>query len=402
MAFEKLFNIINFNEYTSAIFLFFGLFILLRIGLYLLEKVSLKMTSKTKTDLDDKLIKKVSMPLNIISLLIALYFSLKPISFTGDVELILNRIILTFASMTIGYLFFVIINLSLIRVWKKLAEKTKSNIDDSIANLVHETLRIVLIISLFILILNIWGVNIGPFLAGLGIGGIAVALALQPTLGNIFSGVSIILDNTFKVGDVIKIENDLGEVYKIGLRTTRIKTFDNEMLIIPNSVIANNKVQNFLQPDLSIRVNIEFGVAYGVDPEYIKKIVIEEIEKSDIIDKEEEVRVLFTEMGDSSLNFKAMFWVDNLSKKWPAHQEAISRIYRRLYKENIEIPFPQQTVWLREEKNVKSSSPSDIKFKEVKDKYYAAFGHEYKEEKVEEKQKETKSIFKKFRFGRKK
>jgi len=248
-----------------------------------------------------------------------------------------------------------------------------------------------------IVILNIWGVNIGPFLAGLGIAGLAVALALQPTLSNVFSGISIIMDGTFKVGDVIQLENGkMGEVYRIGLRATRIKSFDNEMIIIPNSHIANAVVQNFFQPDISIRVNVEFGVEYGVDPEYIKKLAIEEIEKIDFINKEEEVRVLFTQMADSALNFKAMFWVDDIAKKWPAHQEAMSRIYRRLYEEKIGIPFPQQTVWFRDEGKATSPSPSDVKFKEVKGKYYSSFGHEYKEEKIEEEKKEEEEKKKRF------
>jgi len=201
-----------------------------------------------------------------------------------------------------------------------------------------------------------------------------------------------------------KLESgEMGVVYKIGLRTTRIKSFDNEMIIVPNSQIANSRIQNFLQPDVSIRVGVEFGVEYGVDPEYIKKLAIEEIEKIKFIDKNEEVRILFLSMGDSALNFKAMFWVDDLSKKWPAHQEAITRIYRRLYKENIGIPFPQTTVWLRDEGKAKSPSPKDSKFKKVHDKYYPSFGYEYKEEEKKEeekKEKKRRNLLKKIKFKR--
>ena len=261
-----------------------------------------------------------------------------------------------------------------------------------------------MIIIIGVFILNIWGINIGPLLAGLGIAGLAVALALQPVLSNIFSGIAIILDGTFKVGDVIEVGDKSGEVYKIGLRTTRIKSFDNEMIIIPNSEVANSTLKNFYQPDRSIRINIEFGVEYGVDPEYIKRIIIEEVEKVKVIDKEKEVQVIFLEMGDSSLNFKVRFWVDDISKKWPAHQEAITRTYRKLYDEGIGIPYPQRTVWIRDEKNVKSPNPSDKKFDNVKGKYYAASGHEYKEEeeeKEDEKKKKVKGnkFFKKFGFG---
>ena len=117
---------------------------------------------------------------------------------------------------------------------------------------------------------------------------------------------------------------------------------------------------------------------------------MEEISKIKFIDKEQEIRILFMEMGDSSLNFKLMFWVDNLSKKWPAHQEAMTRIYRRLYEEGIEIPYPQRTVWMRDEGKVKSPNPSDAQFKKVQGKYYQAFGHEYKEPEKPKSKKENK------------
>ena len=381
MIFEQIPYFVNLSEYVRATVVFFIMFFVFRVGLYFLEIMFVKLTSKTKTDLDDIIVAKTGKPLTFISLLISLYFTLSELSLGDDLNMMLYKMLNSLIAISVGYLIFVIVDTSLIRLWKRLAEKTESKIDDALGQLAHEVLRIVLVVIILIMILNIWGIEVGPFIAGLGIAGLAVALALQPTLANIFSGVSIILDKTFGIGDIIKLENGaLGEVYRIGLRTTRIKTFDNEMLIVPNSIIANSQIQNFHQPDMTIRVNVDFGVEYGVDPEYVKKFVIEEIEKMDIINKDEEIRVLFTEMGDSSLNFKVMFWVDNISKKWPAHQEAISRIYRRLYKEKIGIPYPQQTVWLREEGKVKGPSPSDSKFKEVRGKYYSAFGHEYVEE----------------------
>jgi len=379
------------NPYGRAGIIFFVLLIVLRVLLYIVEVVFIKLTSKTKTDLDDINLKKSSGPLTYTAVVISAIVAINEIPFANNVESVINRILYTALAVVLGYLFFVIVNLSLMRVWKKFAAKTKSNVDDTIGQLVQEVLRIVLIFIIVILILNIWGFEIGPLLAGLGIAGLAVALALQPTLSNIFSGVALIIDGTFKVGDVIQLsDGKMGEVYKIGLRTTRIKSFDNDMIIIPNSEIANSVVQNFLQPDASIRVNVEFGVEYGVDPEYVKKLVIEEIDTIEFIDKDQEIRVLFTEMADSALNFKAMFWVDDISKKWPAHQEAMSKIYRRLYKEKIGIPYPQRTVWMRDEGEVKSPDPSDEKFGSVRGKYYSAFGHEYEESEEKTEEKESK------------
>ncbi|MAG02840.1 hypothetical protein CMI42_05880 [Candidatus Pacearchaeota archaeon] len=373
--------IAGYNPNVKALIVFIVLFLVLKLILYFAQKLFISLTSKTKTDLDDLILSKSTGPVNFLALVISLILSLKEITFTENVEFILFKFLYSLLAISIGYLIFVIVDLSLVRVWKKISEKTESDVDDTIGQLVHEMLRIILIVAILISILNIWGINIGPLLAGLGIAGLAVALALQPMLSNIFSGIAIIIDGTFKVGDVIELnDGKMGEVYNIGLRTTRIKSFDNEMIIIPNSELATSPIKNFFQPDISIRVNLEFGVEYGVDPEYVKKLAIEEIEKLSMINRDEEVRVIFTEMGDNSLNFKALFWVDDMAKKWPAHQEAMSRIYRRLYKEDIGIPYPQRTIWMRDESKVKSPNPTDDKFKSVKDKYFSAFGHEYKEE----------------------
>jgi len=404
MVFENIPYLNYLSSYPRAFVIFFVLLILLRIGLYIVQKVFVKITSKTKSDLDDIILQKSNKPLTYIALLVSLIVALQDISFESGVGGIVFNILYTLLAVSSGYLVFHIVDISLMRVWKRISEQTESNIDDTIGQLVHEVLRITLILIIGIFILNIWGVEIGPFLAGLGIAGIAVALALQPTLANIFSGISIVLDGTFKVGDVIEVNGMSGEVYQISLRTSRIKSFDNEMIIIPNSVMAGSTVKNFFQPDISIRVNIEFGVEYRVDPEYIKRIILEDVEKIDIIDKEKDVQVIFLEMADSSLNFKVRFWVDDIAKKWPAHQEAITRVYRRLYKEGIGIPYPQSTVWMRDEKNVKSPSPDDKKFDKVKGKYYAALGHEYKEEEMEEEKKEDEKkrvgFLKRFKLGK--
>jgi len=136
---------------------------------------------------------------------------------------------------------------------------------------------------------------------------------------------------------------------------------------MPNGKLADSKIQNFVLPDRSIRVTVDFGVQYGADPEFVKKITVEEVNKIKVIMKEPAPWILFTEMADSSLNFTIRFWVDDLSKKFDAHQEAITRIYRRLYKEGIGIPFPQREVWMNDGKGV--MSPFDKKFKSTNTKF---------------------------------
>jgi MscS family membrane protein len=387
------------NEYLRAFILLMGLIFIFKTIIFITGKILLHLASKTSSDADDKLILSSITPVTFLSILFSLNLAIKEITLSENILTFSNELIITLVAINFAYLLYVFLNNFVIRGIKHLAKKTKSEIDDSLIGILQGAIKVGLFAITLLFILDSWGIEIGPFLAGLGIAGLAVALALQPILGNIFSGIALILDQTFKVGDIIKLDNGLiGEVYKIGLRTKRIKTFDNEMIIVPNSKIADSTIQNSLQPDRSIRVNMEFSVEYGNDPEYIKKIVLEEIEKvKKLVDKNKPMQVLFTGMGASSLDFKCMFWVEEINNKWIAHQEIITRIYRRFYKENIGIPFPQSTVWLREEKNFSSPNPKDKKFDEVKEKYYSNFGKEYIEPEKEEETKKSPNILKKIK-----
>ena len=195
-----------------------------------------------------------------------------------------------------------------------------------------------------------WGIQIGPLLAGLGIAGLAVALALQPTLSNIFSGVSMILDKTLKVGDLVYLDQNVkGKVERIGLRSTRIRTFDNELVIIPNTKLADSQIQNIALPEPKSRATVMFGVAYGSNIDNVKKIIIKELKTIKGVSKDPGPIVRFSEMADSSLNFKAYFYVDHFEDRASGVDEANTKIYNALNKAGIEIPFPQRDVHMKKE-----------------------------------------------------
>jgi len=233
---------------------------------------------------------------------------------------------------------------------KKFMKGESSSVRASLMSLIHGVLQFVLIALTLLYILEVWGIAIGPLLAGLGVAGIAVALALQPALANIFSGASVILDKSIKVGDLIYLDSETkGRVLKVGLRSTKILTFDNELIIVPNSKIADSKIQNIGEPEPKTRVVIPFGVAYGSDVGKVKKVVMTEIKKvKNFIDEPEPV-VRFREMADSSLNFKAYFYVNSFINRFAAIDEANTRIYNALNKNKINIPFPQMDVHLKKE-----------------------------------------------------
>ncbi len=332
------------NNYLRFAALLILSFITLRLSIWIIEKIILKFTIKTKTNLDDLILEKTSKPLTFLVLLIGLKIAIMELMLTTELFEIINKSIYSLILITGFYIVYSIIVLTINRGWKKYSKKS----NEAIFHLFELTLKIVLIIAAFLSLLSYWGIAIGQLLAGLGIGGIAIAFALQSSLANMFGGISIILDKSINVGDLVSLEDGTsGKIIKINLRSTRIKTFDNEMIIVPNSKLADGNIHNIAQPNPIVRVVVPFGVAYGSNVNKVKKIVLREIKKVKYIVKDPEPYVKFLKMADSSLSFKAYFFVETFDVRLGALDEANTKIYNALNKAGIEIPFPQMDVRIK-------------------------------------------------------
>ncbi len=336
------------NDYARAAVILLGVFVLLRLLVFIIEKVIVKLTLKTKTDIDDILIKRSSKPITLVALMVGIRLALVELPLSESLELTFSRIIYSLIAVGVSYIAYVVLDVIAFRGWRKHAAKTKSKSDDSVIGLISGVLKAIWIVFTLIFILNYWGVEVGPFLAGLGIAGLAIAFALQSTLANFFGGVSIIMDKTVRIGDLVYLEDGTkGKILDIGFRSTRIKTFDNELVIVPNSKLAEGNVQNIALPEPKVRVVIPFGVAYGSDIEKVKKTVLKELKKVNGVLENPEPHVKFLEMADSSLNFKAYFNIVTFEERLSAVDQANTLIYNALNKAGFEIPFPQLDVNLK-------------------------------------------------------
>lgn len=348
--FEWLIDLIMKNKYLTAAAIFIIFYVISEIVVIIFEKVLLKLARKTKTEVDDVLIQRTNKPISFLLFSIGLKLALMSLNFEGKIAYVANGIVYSLLVITAVYIGYVVLDV-LIKYWGiKFAEKTKSTVDDHLFALFHKFLKVMLYVAILLLVLKVWGIQIGPLLAGLGIAGIAIAFALQGTLGNIFGGISMILDKNISVGEVIVLDaTTKGKVEDIGLRSTKIRSFDNDYIIVPNSELASKKLQNITKPDPSVRVVIPFGVAYGSDIAKVKNVVLKEIEKIEgkIEDEKKAPSVRFLEMGDSALLFKAYFWMKDYTERFRAIDEANTFIYNALNKNKITIPFPQMDVHLK-------------------------------------------------------
>jgi len=314
-----------------------------------------KAAEKTKSQIDNVLIDIIETPVVMLLFIAGVYFAFVSLEiknpyyadlFTKAIGLIATLIGAWLASRIVGVLIEAVI--------VPISKRTKSTIDDQLIPLFSKGAKVVVWIFALLLILSNFGYDITALIAGLGIGGIALAFAAQETIANVFGGVSIIIDKTFKVGDQIKLESgEVGKVHDITIRTTRIKSYDNELIIVPNALMAKSKITNFAQPDTKIRESIIFSTEYSADPERVRKIVTEAMKKVEVIMKEPAPCVDFKEMGEYGLKFKAFFWFENYDIAWAKKWEVNRAIFYALKEAKIGIPFPTHTIYLNEKTNKK-------------------------------------------------
>lgn len=311
----------------------------------ILRKVLKPLAKKTKTKIDDLIIKSLSSIIFYIVLLLGVKVGLQQFEFKTTIY---DSLINTFLIVVITILLLKIISNFALQWTKEWKFKTKTTADERLIPFLQRILKAIVVILSVIFVFNAWKINISPLLATAGIAGLAVGLAVKDSLSNILGGLQLVLDKTFKVGDKVQLESgELGVIMDIGLRSTKLRTYDNEVIYIPNGYLANAKIKNFTQPDFSIRANVNFGVEYGSEPKKVQKVVLEAIKKIDTVIEEPEPAVLFLKMSDFSLDFVARAWVKSYTDAYSTQLKMTDEIYNALNKANIGIPFPTRTVYTK-------------------------------------------------------
>lgn len=338
-----LFPLIVFAISTSILFVVRG------ISFRLLHKWA----ARTETDLDNIIVSTLKSPALYWCIAIGLYIGVGVSDFPDKYVFYINKTIyvIIILSITIAAA-----NLSG-NIFTTYIKKTKLPLPTT--GLAYGIVKGVIFILGFLIALSIIGISITPFITALGVGGLAVALALQDTLANLFAGIHILVESSIRVGDFIKLETGQeGYVDDITWRTTRIRMLPNNMVIIPNSKLSQSIVTNYYLPEKRMSLLIPVSVSYSSDPEHVERILVEEAKNAVgkipglLGDPEPFVRFI-PGFGESSLDFTLICQVKEFVDQYLAQHELRKRILKRFSIEGIEIPFPHRTVYLREEKEWK-------------------------------------------------
>jgi small-conductance mechanosensitive channel len=317
------------------------------IGTWLIRGILPPVVRRTPTQFDDRLLEGTGPQLRWVVVLLALHFATIRLGFlAAEVKEILTNIY-----FVLGLFIALRIVLKLIDLADEWYRERSARVgrEDELAPVITLLVRLGRVsagLVALIIGLSQFGVNVSAFAAALGLGGLAISLAAKDTIADAIAGFIILVDRPFRIGDRIEIQEvgTWGDVTDIGLRTTRIRTRDNRMVIVPNSVIGANQVINYTYPDPRYRIETHVGIAYGTDIETARRVIVDAVCRVEGVLPEKPVDALYNEMGDSAMVFRVRWWIESYVDTRRIVDRVHTALQHALDAAGIESPYPTQTL----------------------------------------------------------
>lgn len=330
------------------------------VGARIILKISAKFSEKLSYRIDQVLVNKLYKPLSWLLFSIVWIFSLESLALSSSLLSLFKlsfKFLFSVSSVWFLYSFSYILS-EVLALW---AAKTENNLDDELVPLFSKLLRFALVLLGSLMVLQNMGINVMSVMAGLGLGGLALALAAKDTAANLFGSIMILLDRPFKVGDWIVVGDVEGTVESIGFRSTKLKTFYESSIIIPNAILANKNINN-MQDRSSRRLKFHLGVSYSTSPDQIEAFMqgIKNIILAHETTDKETYYVAFDEFGDFSLNIlvQCFFRVKDRKQELKARRILCMEMLRLAHRLKVEFAFPTQSLHVESfpEKNTTTKS----------------------------------------------
>lgn len=355
MAVQEVIDFLIKHDILWALIILISSIALGKIFEFIVAKIIKQFTKKTKTTLDDAIVHAIEPIVFWGVVLLGVFLSVSSINYLVPYDKIVHKI---FTILLFIWIIYIAIRLTgnIFNWYAEEARKKHNTSGEKYPKIFKIIIQVIVTIIVFIIMLRYLGVEITPLVASLGIGGLAVALALQDTLTNLFSGFYISSDKTVKVGDFIEIDPNTtnainGFVEDINWRTIKIKTLKNNIVILPNSKFAQSIITNFDKPEQYMQIVVPIGVAYSSDLEKVEKITLDVLRKIEKTIpggvKDFEPLVRFNEFSDSNISFSAVLRIEKFTDQYFIKHEFIKALKKRYDQEGIEIAYPTRTVYVK-------------------------------------------------------
>jgi small-conductance mechanosensitive channel len=267
----------------------------------------------------------------------------------GSYVLSMERALAVLLTLILGHVTFMLFKWALRRALKL------KHIEEGRRFLIVRLMRTLIYVITFFIVIEVLGFNLTVIWAGSAALLVGVGIGLQGFFNDVISGFVLLFEGGVRVGDELEIDGDLVKVKGIALRATRVETVDGDLVVMPNSKIAGNSVMNFSQGLTSTRISVSVGVAYGSDVELVRQLLLEAMTAQPQIVKSPSPQVIFSEFGDSALNFEVRGWVHSPWNRMVIKSDIRFRIDNVFRTNKIKIPFPQRELYIT---NTAQSDPS--------------------------------------------
>jgi MscS family membrane protein len=319
---------------------------------YVFRKVFPKLTAKTSFQADDLVLDVIRRPVSQMVLLSGLYFGLHLFSVDDGISVAelaaVSGVYFFVITIVLVYMIASLYGEILSHYLTPVVERTETKLDDQLLPIAIKGGRFVIWSLGLIIAFSNAGIDVTSLIAGMGIGGLALAMAANDTVSNMFGGASIFADRPFEIGDEISVKGVSGKVEEIGIRTTRIRTYEDTIYIIPNKAVADSPVENLSARRKRKRI-LSLGLTYDTTYEQIQeaKILINKI-LDDIGGIEADPTLRLDDFGDSALLLKVIFWVVDTGEYWGKVAEINEAILKEFGDAGLEFAFPTQTLHVKQ------------------------------------------------------
>jgi len=331
-------------EWLVALLIIIGSFIIAKALFWVSSNILKKFTKKTKTQLDDIIVDKVEEPVIMAVLLGGFWFGLHYLTLSDGFANFLDKAFYVAITFDVSWLVVRLVDAVIVEYLTPLVKKTDANLDDQLLPIIRKSLKAVIWIVAVVVGLNNAGYDVGALIAGLGLGGLAFAMAAKDSVANLFGGVTVFMDKPFKIGDRIQIDGYDGNIVDMGLRSTKLKTLAGRLVTIPNKNFTEKYIEN-VTSEPNRKMSLTLGLTYDMTHEDIKKgiDILKDIDKKNKYTKDECVAV-FETFGDFSLNITYIYYITRGEDIWAAINDTNFEILKRFNEAKLDFAFPTQTI----------------------------------------------------------
>lgn len=332
-------------EWATALAIIIGSVLLAKVAFYLVGRFIKQFTKRTKSKLDDIVIDKLEEPAVFAIIILGIWYGINSLNLSDQVVSLLENTYYFLITFNVAWLITRLLDALIEEYLVPAVKKTETDLDDQLLPIVRTSIRVAIWVLAIVVGLNNAGYDIGALIAGLGLGGLAFALAAKDSLSHLFGGFVLFTDKPFSINERILTNGFDGVVKEIGMRSTRIRARDGREVTLPNADIANNSIVN-ISSEPERKIVIDLGLTFDTTPDEMRKALelLKQITEQNPYVNEKKTVAMFNSFGEFSLNIRLMYYIIKGSDVFETMSDVNFEVLEKFKQNEIQFAFPTQTI----------------------------------------------------------